>query len=182
MPGCLHFGSILPQVWLHFGIIFRFIVWRSSWCVFFWFLVSFLTHWTFHLDALACTPCYFSSFRKVATIIKTYPNYLQICSQNQPQINPDRAQIRPNQLHIGPNRAQIQSNPSMLIKKLRGICLWRPFSCSSSKTCQKKRKTKFRDRILFTEKICSASKNETSGIVWNAFWQSFAPIQALFEG
>ena len=27
----------------------------------------------------------------------------------------------------------------------------------------------------------SASKNETSGIVWNTFWESFAPIRAMFE-
>ena len=28
----------------------------------------------------------------------------------------------------------------------------------------------------------SASKNEMSGIVWNAFWPSFAPIGAILEG
>ena len=39
----------------------------------------------------------------------------------------------------------------------------------------------FRSKI-FAEKKCLVSKNETSAIVRNAFWQSFAPIGAKFEG
>ena len=42
------------------------------------------------------------------------------------------------------------------------------------------KKRNFRSKI-FAQKIFVASKNETSGIVWNAFWQSFAPIRAKFE-
>ena len=34
---------------------------------------------------------------------------------------------------------------------------------------------------IFAEKNFSASKNETSGIIQNAFWQSFVTIGALFE-
>ena len=35
---------------------------------------------------------------------------------------------------------------------------------------------------IFAEKIFFASKNETSEIVCNVFWQSFAPIRAKFDG
>ena len=35
---------------------------------------------------------------------------------------------------------------------------------------------------FFREKKNPASKNQTSGIVWNAFWQSFAAVRAMFEG
>ena len=34
---------------------------------------------------------------------------------------------------------------------------------------------------IFVEQKFSASKNKTSGIFRNAFWQSFAPIGALFK-
>ena len=34
----------------------------------------------------------------------------------------------------------------------------------------------------FTEKKFWASKNQMSGIIWNPFWQSFAPIGAILEG
>ena len=34
----------------------------------------------------------------------------------------------------------------------------------------------------FAEKKCSASKNKMSGIVGNAFWQSFKPNGAKFRG
>ena len=35
MPFCLHFGSIWHPNWLHFGIIFPYIFWAYSRCVFF---------------------------------------------------------------------------------------------------------------------------------------------------
>ena len=42
------------------------------------------------------------------------------------------------------------------------------------------------DANFFWKKIINknvwASKNEMSGIVWNAFWQSLVPIGAMFEG
>ena len=34
---------------------------------------------------------------------------------------------------------------------------------------------------FFAEKVFSASENEMSGIVRNAFWQSFAAIRPMFE-
>ena len=34
---------------------------------------------------------------------------------------------------------------------------------------------------LDSQSKTSASKNETSGLVQNTFWQSFAPIRALFK-
>ena len=48
-------------------------------------------------------------------------------------------------------------------------------SCSEIPTFQSKK---------FVEKHCSTSKNETSGIVWNALCQSWAAdsVRALFEG
>ena len=48
------------------------------------------------------------------------------------------------------------------------------------KTHQIGKKQIFRSE-KFVEQIFLASKNETSGIVRNAFWQSFAPIRAKFE-
>ena len=35
---------------------------------------------------------------------------------------------------------------------------------------------------IFEISIFSASKNEMSGIVWNAFWPSFRPIRAILGG
>ena len=55
-----------------------------------------------------------------------------------------------------------------------------PFGRGVSKPSQKGNKRNFRSKI-FAEKIIPAAKNETSGIVRNAFWQSFAPIGALIE-
>ena len=43
------------------------------------------------------------------------------------------------------------------------------------------KKQKFLSEI-FTEKKILASKIQTSEIIWNAFWQSFAPIRAKFDG
>ena len=45
---------------------------------------------------------------------------------------------------------------------------------------QTRKKRKFRSKI-FANKNFSASKNETSEIVRNAFWQSFVAIRAMFE-
>ena len=40
----------------------------------------------------------------------------------------------------------------------------------------------FSDKNFCRQKCLWVSKNEMSGITWNAFWQSFAPIGAMFGG
>ena len=63
------------------------------------------------------------------------------------------------------------------------------FCRGSSKSTPNKRKTRisfwkfclFRKTKISFRKFLLASKNEKSGIVWNAVWHSFAPIWAMFD-
>ena len=59
------------------------------------------------------------------------------------------------------------------------INFWGLFRCSSSKTMHFFCKTDF--SIQNVHLFFSVSKNDTSGIVWNAFWQISVAIRALFE-
>ena len=61
------------------------------------------------------------------------------------------------------------------------ICCLRSKIRSSSKTTDFWFDASFLVRN-FHQKSFWASKNQMSGIVWNAFWQSFAPIGVILEG
>ena len=78
-PFCLHLASILFQFWDDVPLQF----WDQFPMRFFLICVRLPTYFS----ALAYTPCDFSSFRHVATYLKTTSNYSQIWCTNQAKIN-----------------------------------------------------------------------------------------------
>ena len=84
MPFWLAFGSTWLPFWHHFGMFFRFMFGLNFRCAFLLTLAPFVLTLNFEFDALAHTPCDFSSFRHVAKSTNTTPTYPQHWFQNPP--------------------------------------------------------------------------------------------------